>query len=241
MRIEFAGLLRWLRRCFGRFRRCDVNPSYLVRLCRRRTEFTSIINEATNEAPPWADDLVGRVVKFVFEGDVPPFSVYATKTIDPLDQGHALAVIAESIAQKEFHASARQRKKGCTRGTLVIPSSSLPEDASLRFTPENNLNFFPADDRHYDLYADVRELAKTILNGIHSKMIHWTFLGNDNRNYRLQAAIAYSCCLSRFGKLDHTIPPLKWRDGNILSRAEQIEILMYLADTSAIDSPLEDS
>lgn len=219
-------------------------PPHLVRLCRRRTEFISIINEATkNPLPsPWPEDLINRVVEYIFQGKEEDLSVYATKTTDPLDQGHALSVIAESITQKEFRATARQRKRGCTRGTLIIPTASLPKRVSFQLTPENNLNFFPADYHHYDLSTpNIRELAVAILDSIHARTSHWTLLDNDDGSYRLQAAIAYSYCLSVFGKLDQDIPPPEWREGNELSSREQIEILKYLVDTSAIDSPVKAS
>jgi hypothetical protein len=159
-----------------------------------------------------------------------------------LDHGHTLGVIAGSIAQEDFRVTARKRKRGGTRGTLLIPTTSLPESVHLRFTPENNLNFFPADDRHYDLSAhDVRELATAILNGIRNRTTGWTFLANEDGTYRVQAAVAYSYCLSVFGRLDQTDPPVEWRDGRDLSSAEQIEILRHLANMAAIDSPSDAS
>jgi hypothetical protein len=113
---------------------------------------------------------------------------------------------------------------------------------SFQLTPENNFNFFPADERHYDLStSNIRELAAAILDGIHARTIHWTFLGNEDGSYRLQAAIAYSYCLSVFGRLDQDPPPPTWRDGKELSSREQIEILKHLVDTRAIDSPQKDS
>ena len=168
-------------------------------------------------------------------------SVYTSATANPFDVGHALGVIAEGIIQHDFQLSAKRRARGCTRGTLVIPIESLPKNARLNFTPQHNLNFFPADNRHYDLCSvDIRELAAAILDGIHNRAIHWTFLGNDDGSYRVQAAIVYSHCLSRFGILDHSNPPSKWLDGRDLTGAAQIEILKHLANVTAMDSPLQE-
>lgn len=242
MRVGAAEPLCRIRWWLRRLRRRLISPPNVVRLCRRRTELISIINEAIKSAPPWTADLIERVVEFALEGSNSDLSVYEAATTDPLDHGHALSVIAEGIAQEDFRVTAKKRKRGGTRGTLSIPTTSLPTSARLRFTPENNLNFFPADDRHYDLSAhNVRELATVILNGIHNRTIWWTFLANEDGSYRLQAAVAYSYCLSVFGRLDQTDPPSGWRDGRDLSRAEQIEILRHLANTAAIDSPMETS
>jgi hypothetical protein len=124
------------------------------------------------------------------------------------------------------------------RRTLLIPITSLPGSVRLKFTPEGNLNFFPANDQHFDLCAaDIQELARAILDGIHKRTIGWTFLANDNGSYRIQAAIAYSHCLSKFGKLNQNNPPSEWSDGSDLSSSEQVEILKHLANTVAIDSP----
>lgn len=237
MRVGAAEPLCRIRWWLRRLRRHFISPPNVVRLCRRRSEFILIINEATKGAPPWTADLIERVVEFVLEGGNSNLSVYEVATTDPLDHGHALGVIAEGIAQEDFRIAARKRKRGCTRGTLLIPTTFLPKSVRLRFTPENNLNFFPADDRHYDLSAhDVQELATAILNSIHNRTIGWTFLGNEDGSYRVQAAVAYSYCLSVFGKLDPTNPPSQWRNGRDLSSAEQIGILRHLANTAAIDS-----
>lgn len=217
-----------------------IQPYSLVRLCRRRQEFFSIINEALLTSPPWPSDLVDRVVEYVLEGGNTDLSVYSVASIDPFDYGHALGVIAEGISQNNFRATARKRKTGSTRGTLLIPVASLPESVRIRFTPENNQNFFPADDRHYDLHAaDVQELARSLLGGIHERAIRWTFLDNSKEgSYRIQAVIAYSYCLSEFGKLDEADPPAEWNNGKSLSSSEQIEILKHLANTHAVDSPV---
>jgi len=239
MRVGAENLLSRIRGWFERIQARFLRPIHILRLCRRRTEFFSIVNEAIQGAPPWPTDLVDRVVQYVLEDGNVNLSVYASATADPLDLGHALGVIAEGIIQQDFQPSAKKRAKGCTRGTLLIPINSLPTNARLQFTPQHNLNFFPADDRHYDLsIQNTRELAASILDGIHNRAIHWTSLGNDG-SYRVQAAIAYSYCLSRFGRLDNGNPPSRWRNGKDLVSGAQIEILKHLANVSVIDSPLQ--
>ncbi len=81
-----------------------------------------------------------------------------------------------------------------------MPTTSLPKGRRLRFAPKNNPN---SDDRHCDLSAyDGQELAVAILDGIHSRTIRWTCLGNEDGSYRLQAAAAYSHCLVSTAAID---------------------------------------
>jgi hypothetical protein len=182
--------------------------------------------------------LVDRVAEFVLEGGNSELSMYETATTDPLDHGHALGVIAEGISQSSFRATARRRTRGSSRSTLLIPIACFPKSVSFQLTPEHNLEFYPANDRHFDVSPhDVRELAEAILDGIHNRAITWTFLGNNDGSYRLQAAIAYSHCLSVFGRLDQSNPPAAWSNGQTLTASEQIEILKYLTNMTAIDSP----
>ena len=109
----------------------------------------------------------------------------------------------------------------------------------LLFTPQNNLNFFPANDLHYDLFTlNTRELASAILDGIHNEAIRCAFLSKGG-SYQVQAAIAYSFCLSLFGSLDQAKPPSQWQNGINLTSADQIEILKHLAKVPALDSPLQ--
>lgn len=216
-------------------------PKNFVRLCRRRNDFLQIINEASNySSEQWEQDLVKSVIKHIIGEERSGISVYNTETLEPFDEGHALAVIAEGIAQNEFRATANKRKPSCTRGTLIIPISCLPASTSYELTPENNLDFYPANSLHFDLtVADPDELAITILNGIKQRLLGWTFLGNENHKetYRLQAVIAYSHCLRIFGKLDPDAPPHQWKNGKNLTASQQIEILKYLAQIQQVDSP----
>ena len=98
----------------GNFDAGTVTPRNLVRLCRRRQDFMAIISEATTYDPPWSDELVQQVVETVLDKGDSSLSVYEAATTDPLDQGHALGVIAEGIAQEDFRLNANRRKKGCT-------------------------------------------------------------------------------------------------------------------------------
>ena len=210
IRIGFTNSLHQLGWLVRRFSARFVKPINVLRLCRRRTEFFAIVSEAKQNTPPWAPDLVDRVVGFVLEEGNSDLSVYGTATTDPLDHDHALGVIAEGITQKEFQKNERKRTNGCTRGTLLIPTSLLPRSVRLLFTPQNNLNFFPANDLHYDLFTlNTRELASAILDGIHNEAIRCAFLSKGG-SYQVQAAIAYSFCLSLFGNLNQAKPPSRW-------------------------------
>jgi hypothetical protein len=144
---------RWhkIHRWLPRFRRGAPTPRNLVRLCRRRQEFISIINGAIHSASPWSSELINQVVGNILEGGDTELSVYEAATTDPFDHGHALAVVAEGISQDSFRAGARNRARGCTRGTLLIPAVYIPQSIRRRYSPENNLNFYPANERHFDL------------------------------------------------------------------------------------------
>ncbi len=221
----------------------ELHPENLVRLCRNRSDFITVINEALNSPDRnWDEELVTRVVKCILEGANSGISVYSSDTLDPLDRGHALAVIAEGISQDNFRSSrGSKRKTSCTRGSLIIPTFCLPKTTFYEFTPENNLDFYPANHHHFDLTInDVEELAISLLNGINQKVITWSILGNEGKfvgSYRLQAAIAYSHCLQVFGKLNSTAPPSDWVDGKTIAASEQIDTLKYLAQTVFVDSP----
>ncbi|QKQ75624.1 hypothetical protein [Nostoc sp. TCL240-02] len=219
-------------------------PKYLVRLCRKLTNFKTLVNEATKCTDGcWSQDLIQRVIKEVLAEKSSGISTYNADICTPFDVGHSLAVIAEGISQKEFLVTSKPRKSSCTRGSLIIPVSCFPKTTRYQFTPENNLNFYPANDRHFDLdIDDSEELAVAILKGIHNKTIGWTILGNEGKSlgsYRLQAGIAYSHCLKTFGELNHSQPPLGWDNGKDLTAGEQIEILQHLAQVAQIDSPIE--
>lgn len=221
----------------------ELHPENFVRLCRNRVDFITIINEAikhTNQN--WDQELVDRVIQCIIEGADSGISVYSSDTLDPLDRGHALAVVAEGISQDNFRSSrGSKRKFSCTRGSLIIPTSCLPKTTFYDFTPENNLDFYPANQHHFDLTVnDAEELALALLNGINQRIIKWSILGNDGKfvgSYRLQAAVTYSHCLQVFGKLDPKVPPSNWVDGKTIAASEQIDTLKYLAQTVAVDSP----
>lgn len=213
----------------------ELHPENLVRLCRNREEFNNIINEAISHSnQSWDQGLVDRVIQYVLEGAGSGISVYSSDTLDPLDRGHALAVVAESISQSNFRSNkGSKRKYSCTRGTLIIPTSCLPKTTYYDFTPEKNLDFYPANQYHFDLTINnVEELAVALLDGINQGVIaHWR-LGNDGKfqgTYKLQAAIAYSHCLQAFGKLNPSVPPSNWIDGKTITASEQIDTLQCLA------------
>ncbi|MGK7897894.1 MAG: hypothetical protein AB4372_30825 [Xenococcus sp. (in: cyanobacteria)] len=215
-----------------RIRRGGYYPKNIIRICRKRTEFIKIINEAINNSgSSWESELLQRVIKFVFADQDSDISVYDTNTLDPLDPSHAIALIAEGIAQDPFKVSkGNRRKSGCTRGSLIIPIDCLPQSTQYQFTPKGNLDFYPANYRHFDLkIGNKSELATAILDGICKQKIVYTLLANDNKTYQIQASIAYSYCLSIFGELSASNPPSQWQDGKNLTASEQIETLQHLA------------
>jgi len=227
----FSNLFLRVYKSFGKAKSpksSKLHPENLVRLCRKRTDFITIINEAVNSPDQnWDQELIDRVVQCILEGGDLGISVYRSNTLDPLDHGHALAVIAEGMSRDDFRSGkGSKRKTECIRGTLIIPTDCLPKTTVYEFTPENNLDFYPANSYHFDLTINnAEELAITLLNGINQRMIVWSFLGNKEKfvgSYRLQAAIAYSYCLQAFGKLNPSVPPSNWVDGKTITASEQI-------------------
>lgn len=224
--------------------RSQKHPKNLVRLCRRLSEFKTIVNESLHTTnKEWDKRIINKVVEHVLEGysDSPRISVYSSDNLDSFDLGHALAVIAESISGDKFRSYSKRRDSHCSRGSLIIPTDSLPESVSYEFTPKGNLNFFPANNYHFDLTInDYEEFAIAILDGIRSQAIRWSFICNEKKfqgSYLLQAGIVYSSCLRSFGVLDSNFPPACWNDGIDLDAAEQIDTLKHLAKVSIINSP----
>lgn len=206
-----------------------VEHKFFVRICRRKTELLTIVNEAVSLTTPWSEDLVDRVLKFVIDGQ-DENSVFGSETDDPLDPGHALAVIAEGIAQKNF---TKRRKKGCARCTLFLDVESVSPFFSRRKTPENNVDFYPADNLHYDLFPiRPKDFANWFLESIKAGTVRPVFLSNNEGTYCTQARIAYSKCLERFGKLSEIDSATEWPDGKTLTTSEQIGNLEFLANTS---------
>lgn len=241
----FSNLICEIEEICSRFKGSNSNlspkPKNFVRLCRRRGEFEKIIIEAIySHDQDWEDDLIDRVVKYILDEETQGISVYNSKTADPFDRVHSLAVVAEGMSQNDFRSHKTKRKSGSTRGSLIIPVNSLPEIVSYEFTPENNLNFYPANNYHFDLaISDSHEFAKFLLTGISQGTITFSLLGSgkkDMASYRLQAGIAYSYCLKSFGKLDPNTPPCGWTDGQQIDASEQINTLMHLAGTSKMQS-----
>lgn len=230
--MKFNAIPWWLKRlCQG-----SKRPKYLVRLCRSLGDFELIVSEAIECTDGcWQHDLIERVIQHVLGNEASGVSTYNADTIDPFDIGHALGVIAEGINQVDFRASrGKKRKSSCTRGSLIIPVSCLPKTTRYEFTPGNNLNFYPANHRHFDLsISDAEELATVILNGIRNEAIRYTFIKNEPKSYKLtyhlQAVIAYSHCLQVFGNLNRSKPPSRWANGKDLTASEQLEILQHLA------------
>ncbi len=220
----------------------QTHPKNLVRFCRNQSEFINIINEAiSSENKDWDESLIDRVIKYILEGGEVGISVYSSDTLDPFDYGHALAVIAEGISQKKFRSNSSKRETSCTRGSLIIPTDYLPKNTIYEFTPENNLDFYPANNHHFDLTInDAVELATVLLNGINQGVITWSILGGNLKfkgTYQFQSVIAYSHCIRKFGKLNPDIPPSEWSNGKNLTASEQIDTIKYLAQTKLVDSP----
>lgn len=140
----FRSVCSWLKRLND----APDKPTFFVRVCRRKSEFLSIVNEVTEQSDADDEELAGRVRTFVLEAGDDDNSMFGVGTNDPLDPGHSLAVIADGIAQRDFVS---KRKTGCSRCSVLLPADQVFQMFSYRHTPHNNTNFAPADDLHFDL------------------------------------------------------------------------------------------
>lgn len=209
-----------------------ADPCFFVRVCRKKTELLTIVNEACNPNNDDTSDLVDRVLTFVLDGSDGEKSVYGVVTNDPLDPGHALAVIAEGIAQESF---VKKKKTRCSRCTVILPASEILSFFESVHTPQNNTNFSPADKLHHDFRPlKAMDFAVWLLAGIRIGTVKHVPLSNEKKTYRLQARLAYSTCLGQFGSLSESSPPNGWRNGETLSASEQIAVLRYLAGPDAL-------
>ena len=228
-------LTGWL----NRLKRRSFIPRFFIRICRRPTQLAIIVNSATAENIPLDHELIDRLIGSVMENDQQELSVYESQTDDPLDVGHALAIIAATISSGDFRKyRGRKQKKGTTCGSLIIPRGTLPNSRSYKFTPWNNLDFSPADNRHYDIHVtNPKELAKALLSGLRAGTVGWTYLDNQHNTYRFQAIIAHAHCTYVLGQLQVESPPPRWKDGLNLTAIEQIETLRHLSGVDELHHP----
>jgi hypothetical protein len=236
-------------------------PPYLVRVGTRFNEAVRIIYDAAHDTPPWNDDLVGRVCDVVLEAQDVDISLYGAHTRDRFDVAHALAVMAGTISVDQFDFDARQslqkklddavaktyERKGKKQEvsddlgrkivTFIIPRGVF-DVASLQHTPENNMSFTPASELHHDARPPKADtLARVFLDALRHGTVTCTYI--QRREYRVQAALALSWCIDRFGDLSNGNPPKDWADGKNLSALEQLERLRAIAGDKGIQTRIE--
>jgi hypothetical protein len=206
-------------------------PSFFIRICRKRQEFIKIVNDVQNintDTSTEKDDIIKRITEYVIEDSNIGMSVYSTATDDPLDPEHATAVIAATIMQKEIK---KKSKRGRTCCTILFPAAVINKFFEKTHTPYNNKYFSPADKQHYDIKTDdPSEFASWILGKLKDRLIQYVELSNEDGTYKLQARIAYAMCLAKYGNLVEENPPRSWQNGEDLGASDQISILQYLAD-----------
>lgn len=202
-------------------------PRFYIRICRKKAEFIALINEASNPATSSAPDLIKRTLELLIEENEDN-SVFGVLTNDPLDPGHALGLVAESISQNDF---VNKKNPTCNRCTIFLPADKVHTFFTVQHTPKNNMNFAPADERHFDIrIQQSEEFAKWLLNGFATGTVRYLVsLKGKGKGFQTQARVAHAMCLGRFGILSEQDPPKTWRDGTALTSAQQISILRYLA------------
>lgn len=220
-----------------RIKAISRNPykyNYFLRICRRQTELISICNELNCDSSTSEDDLLSRIIEHLLENGSGQLSIYGVNTADPLEPSHALAVISESIAQGDF---INRKKTSCSRSYILFPIKEVQGYGSIRRSPKNNLNFFPADCQHHDIsIKQVREFARWILNKIRTKSIKMIFVNSDIA-YPLFARIAYSSCVARYGDLSGKAFIPQGRDGKKLTAVDQISTLRFLTRSGDLFDP----
>jgi len=230
-------------------------PRYVVRVGPRAAEAWRIVYSAIEDGPPWSDDLIERVVDVLLEEQGTDISVFAMHSQDRFDSAHALGVLAGSIGVRDFDSDARTKylnklDQAATAGkkqaindefgrkvaTFVVDINVFTP-GTLKATPRGNQNFAPADELHYDARPDdVSATARALLEGLWKGEVRFTFLRASD--YRVQAAIALSACVARFGDLSSRVPPPEWRDGEKLTSAEQLARLRTIAGDDGIQTRL---
>ncbi len=257
MRRHLAGLLREMAAAVAPKR------THFVRVGRGSfSETCKIVHAAHSDGPLWPDQLVASVRDFLLEEQGQDMSIYAVDTPSPFDAAHALGVLAGTISKDEFQARKREEylrrlhegaasnngRKGSKPpekdvfGATKVVSFILPREllggCALISTPHANANFAPADELHHDAKpSSVDAFARRLLDGIRQGHVLCTFLKSEA--FRVQAAIALSACIRRFGSLAAETPPKTWRDGESLSAAEQLERLRTIAGHYGFQSRLD--
>ncbi|GIW96034.1 MAG: hypothetical protein KatS3mg110_4075 [Pirellulaceae bacterium] len=209
--------------CWNRARFC-----FFVRVCRRKMELLTLINEAVN-ATCDQEDFARRVYQFVLDPHQEN-SVYGSTTSDPFDPCHALAVIASSIGQHNFVQHRKISPNNCARCTLILPADELRPYCRWRFTPNANTHFSPADFLHYDLsVTDVQGFAAWLFESLRARRVRWVALSKENDSFILMARLVYSWCVGRYGQLGPDALTTERGAAKKLSPQEQIEVLRFLA------------
>jgi hypothetical protein len=222
-------------------------PPYFIRVARRSSEVLALIYSASQDEDAWTDEFLDRASDLLFEGDS-VVSVYAAATQDRFDVGHALAVVAATIASTEFgekaHAKYREsivakapdpKEPSRKLATISIPRKLAMRFCRARFTPLENQNFSPADDRHYDLsLINPRQFSRALLEGLRTNSVQHSSVRRPS-DYRVQAGIASTECVRRFGSFSEPMPPLsRWRNGATISATDQRSRLLLAAGDAAM-------
>jgi hypothetical protein len=236
-------------------------PRYFVRVGTRYSDACQIAYAARYDEPPWTDALVQQVCEMLLEVQGTDISIYASNTRDRFEAMHALGVMAGSLSVDSFSPERRaelvRKLDSASRRRIENPklkkqdvsdefgrkvvsfvfSRELLDAAEVKWTPENNLNFAPADQLHHDARpADVTKFARALLDGIRRGDVTYTF--HRSPEFRTQAAIALSWCVYRFGDLAGGPPPA-WRNGETLTSVEQLARLRFVAGDQGIQSRIE--
>jgi hypothetical protein len=222
-------------------------PKYVVRSCSIAAT-VNLLRELENAAGPWTPELRKLAVECFFGDDV-SVSVFAVDTTDCFDTGNAFAVVARIIGTGDYRSElrdqiARQARDWTTTGrsstkrpalqgngrcTLAIPwAIFLAGNATISYSPEKNVNFTPADERHYDIsFADASVIAGLLLDGLRRGDVRMAWIHRED--LRSMAAIALAACNRVFGDLSTGVAPSNWRDKAKLSANEQLARLRHLA------------
>ena len=236
MRRAVAHIRRVMRSGLG-------DATLLVRVAASHAEAAKLLYFAQDAAR--TQEAIAQVEKCILEDHGVELSTFEVETVDRFSAGHALGVIAATINQSAYSATKRNEYDAKLERAIADGDTKVTDDVVTRkeatfivrfsdmngcvatFTPLNNLEFTPADDRHFDVQVtDRAAFAKAFVDALRrGRMVH-SFL--DKKDVRAVAVLALADCVRRL-RAGARLPWTTWFPGASLDAREQEARLRYVA------------
>jgi len=214
-------------------------PQYFVRVVSQFSRAVELLDRSVNTDTPSSVDLENEICSTILEPKGTDISLFGLNFCERFDAGHALGVMAATLNSidltpakiSKYRASLQppQAAKPSNRPkdefgrkvvALIFSRSLLERHGRVVHSPEGNLNFSPADSRHFDLKTEQPEsLAADIIRALQNNGAMMTFLRKPD--YRTQAAIALSQCIKHYGNIEQSTGKT-WKDGRDLPASDQV-------------------